>query len=337
MEIFAKEGERKGRNDLLDFGKNQRINVVLTYWHPMNHAEISGPEEWHDLLNVLKEEKGVAILLGAADTGKSTLAKFVTFNLCQQGLKVALVDADIGQSFLGPPATIGFSVFKSDPDWQLILSPPEIFFVGSITPEGHFPVHLNGVKKMVDKAASHGVDVILVDTTGFVLGEKGIELKRRKIDLLSPRFILSLQKSDELEPILEHYKENVLPRILRLPLSEQVRPRSMEERRIYRTDKFQEYFKHSVVQEVAVEGLQIEGEVLDPNGETLPLDWALKVKGLLIGLKDSTDETLALGLTKDYLVEKKILRVSTPLREIERARTIQLSSLKVILLQEDEF
>jgi polynucleotide 5'-hydroxyl-kinase GRC3/NOL9 len=303
----------------------------------MNSTEISAPDEWYPLLDVLKEEKGIAILLGATDTGKSTLAKFLITNLCQHGLKIALVDADIGQSFLGPPATIGLSVFKSDPDWQLILSPPEIFFVGSITPEGHFPIHLKGVKRMVDKAPSYGAELILVDTTGFVLGEGGRELKKRKIDLLSPRFILALQKSDELEPILEHYKEGALPRIFRLPLSEQARPRSMEERRIYRTDKFQEYFNHSVVQELAIEEFQIEGEVLDPNGETLPLDWALKIHGLLIGLKDSNDETLALGLIKNSVPEKKIVRVSTPLREIEKVKTIQLSSLKVLLLHEEEF
>jgi polynucleotide 5'-hydroxyl-kinase GRC3/NOL9 len=299
--------------------------------------EISAPKEWYALLEVLKGEKGIAILLGATDTGKSSLAKFLIFNLCQQGLKVALIDADIGQSFLGPPTTIGFSVFKSDPDWHLLLSPPEIFFVGSITPEGHFPIHLKGVKRMVDKTLSHGADLTIVDTTGFVLGERGSELKRRKIDLLSPRFILALQKSDELEPILEHYKEDPLLRIIRLPLSERVRLRTMEERRIYRTDKFQEYFKHSVVQELAIEEFQIEGEVLDPNGETLPLDWALKINGLLMGLKDSNDETLALGLIKNYVVEKKLVRISTPLREIERAKIIQLSSLKVLLLHEDEF
>jgi polynucleotide 5'-hydroxyl-kinase GRC3/NOL9 len=297
---------------------------------------ISGPKEWYALLDVLKEEKGIAILLGATDTGKSTLARFLLFNLCQQGLKVALVDADIGQSFLGPPATIGLSVFKSDPDWQLILSAPEIFFVGSITPEGHFANHLKGVKRMVEKAPSYGAEVILVDTTGFVLGEGGKELKRRKIDLLSPRFILALQKSNELEPILDHYKENPFLRILRLPLSEQIRSRSMEERRIYRTDKFQEYFKHSVIQELAIERLQLEGKVLDPNGETLPLDWVLKINGLLIGLKDSNDETLALGLIKNSVAEKKIVRVSTPFREIERVKTIQLSSFRHIFLNEEK-
>ncbi len=300
----------------------------------MIHTEISASKEWYALLEVIKQEKGIAILLGATDTGKSTLAKFLISNLCQQGLKVALVDADIGQSFLGPPTTIGFSVFKSDPAWQLILSPPEIFFVGSVTPEGHFSVHLKGVKRMADKAASYGVDVTLVDTTGFVLGEGGKELKRRKIDLLSPRYILALQKSDELEPILDRYKESVSPRIIRLPLSERVKQRSMDERRTYRTDKFQAYFKQSVIQELAIEKFHIEGEVLDPNGEVLPLDWALKINGLLIGLKDSSDETLALGLVRNSVAEKKIVRVFTPLREIEKATVIQLSSFRQILTEE---
>jgi polynucleotide 5'-hydroxyl-kinase GRC3/NOL9 len=298
--------------------------------------EMIAPKEWVPLLDVLKEEKGTSILLGATDTGKSTLAKFLIFNLCRIGLKVALIDADIGQSFLGPPTTIGLSVFKSDPDWELLLSPPDLFFVGSTTPEGHFPIHLRGVKRMVDKAASYGADVTLVDTTGFVLGERGIELKRKKINLISPRFIFALQESEELEPILDHYNENPLLKILRLPLSEHVKPRSMEERKTYRTSGFQEYFKHAVIQELAVEGVQIEGEVLDPKGETLPLDWALRINGLLVGLKNSNDETLALALIRNYSDERKIVRVSTPLSEIERVKAIQLSSFRHILLNEEK-
>jgi polynucleotide 5'-hydroxyl-kinase GRC3/NOL9 len=298
--------------------------------------DITAPQEWYALLDVLEKEKGIAVILGATDTGKTTLAKFLIFNLCQRGLKLALIDADIGQSFLGPPTTIGFSLFKSDPDWKLLLSPPQIFFVGSITPEGYFPIHLKGVKRMVDKAASMAADVILVDTTGFVSGETGKELKRRKIDLISPRFILALQKSEELEPVLEHYEESPLLRILRLPLSDQVRPKSMEERRIYRTNKFQDYFRDSVAQELAVEELQMEGEVLDPNGESIPLAWALRINGLLIGLKDNDDETLALAVIRNYLEQKKEVRILTPLRDIQRVKTIQFSSLRVFPIHEDE-
>lgn len=297
----------------------------------MDTLNIQGPREWYDLIETLDKEEGIAILLGATDTGKSTLAKFLIFNLCNRGLKVALVDADIGQSFLGPPTTIGYSVFKSDPTWELVLSPPELFFVGSTTPEDYFPIHLKGVKRMVDKASSFGAEVTLVDTTGFILGETGKELKRRKIGLIAPKFLVVLQKSDEIEPLLGPYQENSPYKIIRLPLSDQVKPRTMEERRAYRTEKFQDYFKDSAIQELTIGNVQIEGEVLDPNGDILPLDWALKINGLLIGLKDSNDETLSLGLIKNYFEEKKVLKFSTPLREIERVKTIQLSSLRQIL------
>jgi polynucleotide 5'-hydroxyl-kinase GRC3/NOL9 len=189
---------------------------------------------------------------------------------------------------------------------------------------------------MVDKALSSIADVIIVDTTGFILGEAGKELKRRKIDLLSPRFIITLQKANEIEHVLDSYKENPLCKILRLPLSNQVRPKDMEERKINRVNKFQDYFKHAVSQELAIENVQIEGAVLDPNGEVLPPDWALRISGLLIGLKDDNDETLALGVTRNYFEEKKVLRVITPLGEMERVKTIQLSSQKVIPLYEEE-
>ena len=109
----------------------------------------------------------------------------------------------------------------------------------------------------------------------------------------------------------------------------------MEERRTYRDDKFQEYFKHSVIQELAIEGIRIEGEVRDPNGDTIPLDWALRINGLLAGLKDNNDETLALAVIRNYIEEKKVLRVLTPLEQIEKIKTIHLSSLKVIPLYEE--
>jgi polynucleotide 5'-hydroxyl-kinase GRC3/NOL9 len=68
--------------------------------------EIIAPQEWYAPLDALDKERGVAILIGATDTGKSTLAKILITNLCKRGLKVAPVDADIGQSILGPPAFV---------------------------------------------------------------------------------------------------------------------------------------------------------------------------------------------------------------------------------------
>ena len=110
----------------------------------------------------------------------------------------------------------------------------------------------------------------------------------------------------------------------------------MEERKIHRANKFRDYFKHSVTQELAIEEVQIEGEVFGPNGDAIPLDWSLRINGLLVGLKDREDETLALGVIRNYFEEKKVVRVFTPLRDTQGVKTIQLSSLKVIPLYEEE-
>jgi polynucleotide 5'-kinase involved in rRNA processing len=85
-----------------------------------------------------------------------------------------------------------------------------------------------------------------------------------------------------------------------------------------------------------MEEVRIEGEVLDPDGALLPMDWSLRINGLLIGLKDGNDDTLALGLIRNYVEENKVVRISTPLREMQRVRTLQLSSLRLVLLFEDE-
>jgi len=297
--------------------------------------EIHAPKEWYDLLDVLEKEKGIVILLGATDTGKSFLAKFLITHLCKQGVNVALVDADIGQSFLGPPTTIGLALFDSAPDWEKVL-PTDIFFIGSTTPEGNLPLHLKGVKRMVDKAISHSADVILVDTTGFISGEAGKELKRRKIDLLSPQFIIALQRSGELEDILESYKGNPIYKIHRLPISEQVRLRSKEERTKYRVRKFKEYFEGSETKELPIEGIRLEGRVLDSSGFAIPLEWALSIKGVLLGFKDMNDETLALGVIENYVEEGRILLTSTPLKVISKVKAIHFGSLRLTTSYEEE-
>jgi hypothetical protein len=53
-------------------------------------------------------------------------------------------------------------------------------------------------------------------------------------------------------------------------------------------------------------------------------------------LKDRNDETLALAVIRNYFEDKKVVRVLTPLRDIQGVKTIQLSSLKVIPLNEDD-
>jgi polynucleotide 5'-hydroxyl-kinase GRC3/NOL9 len=176
--------------------------------------EITAPRDWLVALETLQEAKGTGLVLGATDSGKTTFSRFLVHHLCQRGIKTALVDADIWQSSLGPPTSIGLSVFEFPPDWDT-LSTPDIFFVGATTPEENLPLHLEGVKRMADRAFRSGAEIILVDTIGLVHGDLGRDLKRRKIDLLSPRFIFALQIAGELDPSLEPYRGDSMIRIFR--------------------------------------------------------------------------------------------------------------------------
>ena len=81
------------------------------------------PEETSRVLDRVAERGGTVLLLGATDTGKSVLARELLNRGVRAGKSVALVDADIGQSDIGPPATIGLGI-PDAPVTDLAQVPP---------------------------------------------------------------------------------------------------------------------------------------------------------------------------------------------------------------------
>lgn len=71
---------------------------------------------WDRLLRVLRMQQGTVLLLGATDSGKTTLARYIVESLVLRQLRTALIDADIGQSGIGLPGTISMKVFCDQRD-----------------------------------------------------------------------------------------------------------------------------------------------------------------------------------------------------------------------------
>ena len=73
------------------------------------------PPYWDNLVEAIKAKQKelnrapVVLFIGDVDTGKTTLITYILNKLVKQGLKVGIIDADIGQSDVGPPTTIGYS------------------------------------------------------------------------------------------------------------------------------------------------------------------------------------------------------------------------------------
>jgi polynucleotide 5'-hydroxyl-kinase GRC3/NOL9 len=215
-------------------------------------------DDWRALSARIDAEGGLAFLLGASDSGKSTLAHWLVRTLTAAGRRVALVDGDIGQSTVGPPATAGLA-FAAPAQNDPVLAPIALRFVGAVSPAGHNLPLAAGLKRLADKASAMGADVLLVDTTGFVLGPAARRLKYHKIDLLAPQHLIALQRDDELEPILRLFEGRKGMAISRLPVSPHVFPRSFQIRRSYRAQRFADYFRRSSLVRLSLDGIVLQG------------------------------------------------------------------------------
>ncbi len=187
------------------------------------------PEEWNTLIKLFMDrENKVAMILGGMDTGKSSLALYTVNKLCSLGYKTAVVDADVGQSDVGPPGVIGLCQVEA-PTLSLIDRPLLAgYFVGDKNPSGHFLAMVLGTKRMVEKALKTEAESILIDTTGMVYGGPARALKEKKVEAVSPDIIVALQRDNEIEHVLAPLEERY--RILRLPVPIKIKRKSRKER-----------------------------------------------------------------------------------------------------------
>ena len=196
---------------------------------------------------------GTALVLGAPDTGKSTLSHYLVYRAYAAGYRTGLVDLDLGQSHLGPPASLGLGLFPPLAPGEDALFPPGLYFIGQTSPPGAILEVAVGCRVLADQAASQGVARLVVNTSGFVQGPGALRLKKAQVELLRPGLILALQQEGELEPLLrglgngwaptgESYPEDSAWQILRLPVSSRANRRDPLTRRLYREERFRRYF-----------------------------------------------------------------------------------------------
>ncbi|MFB6287059.1 MAG: Clp1/GlmU family protein, partial [Candidatus Bipolaricaulia bacterium] len=183
--------------------------------------------EWQDLS--IDDLRGLTLIVGASDTGKSTFAHWLTAHLSERGRDVAHIDGDPGQSDLGPPATITLRQTHNE-HWR--------WFVGATTPRGHTLPLVAGARRLADRA--RGADAIVYDTTGFVHSRGGgLHLKQALVDVLRPRTIVAIQAADELKPIVEPLRRRSDLRLRELPSAAGVCTKTRGERHAFRRHRFQ--------------------------------------------------------------------------------------------------
>ena len=123
------------------------------------------PSEWEAAAAEIFERRLRTILvIGGSAVGKSSFCRYLAGALLTRQAEVAFVDADIGQSNLGPPAavTLGYPTLPVD---FSTVPPAAYYFVGSTGPIGRFLPLVIGTASLAREARGA---FVIIDTTGLV-------------------------------------------------------------------------------------------------------------------------------------------------------------------------
>ncbi|AAL80236.1 polyhydroxyalkanoate depolymerase [Pyrococcus furiosus DSM 3638] len=307
------------------------------------------------------------MVIGDVDTGKTTLIVYLANELISRGFKVAIVDADVGQKGILPPATISLALADMKFSSLSELKPLIHYFVGSITPSQFFGEMIVGTMRL-SEIGKKFADYVLIDTTGMIYGS-GVELKRLKIEAVKPDLILALEKKEELNPIVSGFEDKTI----KLKVSENARSYSRSERRQIRQEKWRKYFENAKIVSFSLENVVVTGTSLfqgsDIREEEKSLlerlfKWVIlhgrrigdkyfvvkadvaevprvvdknvvryfdfeKLSNLLVGLLNEEGLCLGVGIIKGINFGEKRIDILTPVSEIENVREIRFGRIRV--------
>ncbi|NQE44958.1 Polyribonucleotide 5'-hydroxyl-kinase [ANME-1 cluster archaeon GoMg2] len=267
----------------------------------------------------LKQDKKPLILfmLGGVDVGKSYTVTAIANRFHALGLKVAVVDADVGQSDIGPPCCIGMGILRKEIKQISEIPLHSLYFVGNTSPNGCVRECVEGAAAAVNKAKALNATVIIVDSTGWIEGEEARMFKLTEIVEINPSFIIAIAKEDELAHILPHLHKKVI----KLRTSSEAKSRTREERRALREDAYNKYFSAA---KNRVFALSI-------------LEW-IPEEGTLLGLFDGKSETyekeaIGLGVLSNLDYERGRAVVFTPVDTGDAATTSWIKPCSVQLIE----
>jgi polynucleotide 5'-kinase involved in rRNA processing len=264
-------------------------------------------------------QPGTVLLLGGIDAGKTTVALELLRRGLQSGLSVGLVDADVAQSTVGPPTTVGLRCPRpEDLTREGLRVADALSFAGAITPRGHLLSLVAATTKLVADARARSCELIVVDTTGFVSGLYGQLLKFHKLQLISPHYVLAFHRGGELEPLVGIARRFTSAEVVEHYVRPDLPARTVEERMVFREEQFAAYF------EAGVSRWKVKPSVFMP---TLPPEFDLALlDGIVVGMEDGQGSCAGIGVL-EYDDDQNVLRMVTPVTH--GVRGLRLGSVRI--------
>lgn len=316
---------RKERQLPVEIVKDSSLEAELG--ERASYLEIEGttvPESWPTVAEAFQNlDGGRALVIGSTDTGKSTFCTFLANCTLKLRREIAVIDADIGQSDLGPPGSVGLSIISSPLIALESTKVDAMMFVGETSPS---PITEKVIKSIARLAKRVPKDIpIVINTDGWVVDGEAVAFKVKMAQELSPDLIIGLAEGGELDAILEAI---TVPAI-RIQVPKYIKARGREERRRLREHGYRRYLRGAIHKNLSLEKIKVDG-LLAARCEG----------GEILGFLDSDGFLLGIGILESLLRRRKILRAYTNVSAREVAEiecgNIRLSHLGEELSWQDQ-
>nr|AFK24960.1 hypothetical protein Josef01_19c08_17 [uncultured archaeon] len=282
----------------------------------------AGTSMWRGLAQqVLAGGKKITIMLaGDTDTGKSTLATYLANMALERRLVPCIVDGDIGQGDLAPPASIGAAALSKQVTDLRDVSASLFEFVGNTSPAGFEHLVAKKLRSILERAGPLG-DICIVNTDGYVRGG-GIQYKLMIAQELRPDVIVCIGENPEL---LDAFR-NGSWQVLHTKASSQA-SKSGYERKSRRLDQFLRHVgSGSSAAELSRVKFTYMGRLFSPSELRIPPIVQLEpenMKGMFVGL-GLNSQVVGFGIITD--ITPSSIYIRTDVNSFDR---VYLSNIRL--------
>ncbi|NVM18296.1 MAG: hypothetical protein HWN80_11320 [Candidatus Lokiarchaeota archaeon] len=328
LEIFT-----SNRNNL----KIIEENTINKEWEKVKETVIS-------TIRKNEDKKPIKLMVLGLSSGKTTLIKYLANNILKEGFKASFLDSDLGQQLLYLPTTLNIGEIKQNIVTSADVETEETVFIGSTFPKAGFKFIVSlACKNLIDnfQMTHKEMDIILIDSDGWIRTEAGIIYKKFFIDTVDPDILIVFHDDEieELDEIEKNASKSKKRKILYLKEENKYfYEKDKEERRFLRQSQFakvlENYRKISIplndikfikagfdVEEDKI----IEEEININNLITLPYHY------VIIALLTEDSKLIKIGLLFVINTEKNYILLFSDLsfKEQRQIKKILLGSLRL--------
>jgi polynucleotide 5'-hydroxyl-kinase GRC3/NOL9 len=187
------------------------------------------------------------------------------------------------------------------------MNAESICFIGVTSPSSASTKVVEAIARMKEKALKRPVDILMINTDGWIEGEDAVRHKLSLIKQVKPDVLIGIQQENELTFLLGAVIETQ-----KLPIesSPAVRKRDREERKLLREIGYKKYLKGAAVESFPISWVKVSGLPLG-NGAPPARERVAKIVeqiGTTPMYMEETPDSVFIVLGKEQWADEEIAR-----------------------------